>query len=412
MFNRLSILLLMCALMSGCNVANILKMRAANDDLLPNWPNQQTQTDLKTRYIGEKPYVYARVNGSRELLFMLDTGASMSYLFDTPATYGMELPKGFTMEVSGWGDGEDSVVYQSVLQSLSLGDVTFNNVNVAVTPISKSQYFARPEQAIFDGVLGHDILRHFSWTFDKQANQISISSKPYSPVGNENSVEFDTFFKKIRLNATIDFGNGQTTSQELIIDTGSRHYLKASASYVANNVELQGTTVTAADFGLSGKTVHQRTTVPSVTIGSQEFPWVKTNLIGPEDDEDENWIVGSALLNQFVTVIDYHDSKLHILPNESASFATRFNLLGLELRKLRNGEFILRYVSPDLEGSKHDFKEGDIITVIDGKQAADVSMDDWLEITATPGKHRLCVQRNELVCFDVLVEHVPGYSIP
>jgi len=412
MRHKLSILLLTCTLMSGCNVANIIKMRFANDDLQPVWPSQQTQTRLATRFIGEKPYVYARINGGKTLLFQLDTGASMSYLFDTPATQNLALPKGYSMEIGGWGNGQDSQVHQSVLESLSLGPVRFHNVNIALAPISKSQYFARPDQAIFDGVLGHDIMRHFSWTFDKQANQISISSQPYQPTGNENSVPFETFFKKISLTANIDFGDGQKISQDLIIDTGSRHYIKASASYVANHIDLQGATVTSADFGLSGKAVHQRTSVPFVTIGAQQFAWVKTNLIGIDDDEDENWIVGSALLNQFVTVLDYHQSKLHILPNKSRTFRSRYNLLGLELRKLRGGEFILRYVSPDFAGAKHDLKAGDIVIEIDGKAAAEWSFEDWLSITATPGQHRLCVQRAQPVCFDMLAEHIPGYSIP
>lgn len=401
---------IICLSLSGCNVANILKMRYANDDLQANWPKEQQQILLTPLFEGNKSFIYATVNGVENFRFMLDTGASMTYLFDTPKARKLNLTKGYTIKMGGWGEENDSEVYQTKLQSLHLEGVKFNDVNIAYLPTSKTRYFARPDQATFDGVIGHDIMRHFSWIFDKQTNQISISRVPYQTNGLENSVPFETFFKKISIEADIDFGNGQRAKQELLIDTGSRHYMKMSASYVANNVELSGKTITSADFGLSGKVIHQRTTIPSMTIGNQQFNKVRANLIGIDDDEDENWIVGNALLNQFVTIIDYHTSTLHILPNEQRPFKSRYNLLGLELRKLTTGEFIVRYVSPNMASASKDIQEGDLIMSINDKDSPDLSLDDWLTISNIIGTHTLCRMRNTLRCFDVESKHIKGYS--
>ena len=59
--------------------------------------------------------------------------------------------------------------------------------------------------------------------------------------------------------------------------------------------------------------------MPKVRLGGLDFFNVKTNLIGDLDgDGDDWWIVGSALLSQFKTVIDYHSSNLHIIPYEES----------------------------------------------------------------------------------------------
>ena len=44
--------------------------------------SEQTRVELDAVYAGEKPYIYANVNGQK-LLFLLDTGARFLILMDT-----------------------------------------------------------------------------------------------------------------------------------------------------------------------------------------------------------------------------------------------------------------------------------------------------------------------------------------
>lgn len=416
------LLLTLCAALSGCNLVNIIKMRYANDDVMPQWLTQNSHSNVHAYYEGNKPYIIATINGVDGFRFMIDTGASMTYLIDTPKVSALALRKGFSFEMGGWGDEEDSTIYQSEITTLEFGKVMFKSVNVALLPVSRSKYFLHPEEAIFDGVIGHDVLHHFSWTFDKTNNFISISREPYVTTGNEDSIPFDTFLSKISIPVRVDFGGNQQTTTDFIIDTGSRHYAKISASYVANNIELTRKTVTAADFGLSGKTVHQRTTLPSMTIGSQKLLNVKTGLIGPDDDEDENWVIGSALLNQFVTVLDYHTQTLHIQTDATFQFQSKYNLLGLELRKMSNGQFIVRHIFNNLPASTVGVTEGDWITAINGLSSESLSLEQWLDISTTPDTHQICRARklpndnsemktqDRIQCFEIESHHIKGYS--
>ena len=409
---KLASLLLLLTVVTGCNLANMLKMRFANDELVPAWPEQLTKVNLPSFYLGEKPYVEVAINGVTGFRMLIDTGASITYLSDTQRVKNLNLMRGYDLTAKGWGDQGGTPIYQSEVQSLDLQGVAFNNVNVAVMIASSSPYFLRPDEDIFDGVLGHDILRHFTWTFDKVNNQISISSKPYSPLAEDIAVPFDIFMSKLEIEGRFDMGNGHQVEQSLLIDTGSRHYLKLSQTYIDNHdIAIPGSSVTSADFGLSGRALHQRVTLPGFNMAGLQFNNVKTNLIVTED-EDELWIVGSALLNQFVSVIDYQSETMYLRPYKNMTFQTRYNLLGLELRKIRSGEFVVRFVMPDMAAAKADFNVGDLITAINGKPSQHISLDEWLSLSDKPGEYEICRQRENIACIKVRSKHIEGYSRP
>ena len=414
------VLIITCTLLSlvGCGFTNMLRIRNANDNIVPIWTGNQTQTDLTTHYIGVKPYVEVSINGIDGFKFLLDTGATFSILSDSKKVKMLNLEKGYSLPISGWGDEGSSTAYQSKAKTVSLNGVDFNDVTFAYIPLSGTKYFLDKEELIYDGVLGHDFLHHFTWTFDKQQNKISISAKPYKVIDAENrkvtSLSFDTFLSKISVKSEIDFGKNQVIKQDLIIDTGSRHYVKVDAAYIHNeNIELPSQQVTAADFGLSGKTVHSRVTAPKVRFNDLTFKNVKINVIGNTDgdgDGDDWWVVGSALLSQFKTVIDYHSSKIHIIPYEDSIYESSYNLLGLELRKLNNDHFIVRYVFPQMPSQAFDLKVGDMISKIDGIQAKEISLENWLSITNEAGPHSICRVREQEECFTIVSKEIKGYS--
>ncbi|MGX5201907.1 aspartyl protease family protein [Aliikangiella sp. IMCC44632] len=408
-------LLIFAIVLSGCNFTNTVRMKNANDHLVPHWQENTTEVTLQARYIGEKPYIQVAINGQSGFLFMIDTGASMSYLFDTPKVKALKVKKGYQLKVGGWGDEEDSPVYQTQVKQIGLSQVAFFDVNFAFLPVTKSLYFLREDEAIYDGVLGHDILKHFSWLFDKVDNKIVISSLPYQRLGQETSIEFDTFFSKISIEGQLDFGNSQPIALDFIIDTGSRHYLKVAESLFIdadfsdisrkNNINR----ITAADFGLSGRTVHKRIRLSQLSFSGLSLSNVKTNLIGG-DFEDDNGVIGSALLNQFRFIIDYHSDQIHLIKRPNTAYQTRYNLLGLELRKIRSGEFVVRYIFPDIKNTAVDIKEGDLITKINNKSTQVISQEDWLKLTSQAGTYSICRLRDNETCFTLESKTIEGYS--
>ena len=295
---------------SGCSVINVLKLRSANDDITPAWQSQDSQFPIKTDYIGEKTFIYGSINGVKGFKFMIDTGASFTVLFDTPKIQSLDLPKGYELKIGGWGDEDASLSHQTTMQTLRFGNLSVSDFQGAYIQASKTPYFARSEELIYDGVIGHDLLRHFVWTFDKSANQVTVSNKAFTASKGSYAIPFDVFMSKPSVEAEVDFGNGHIAKSDIIIDTGSRHYLKLSAQYpIGNDILLPEAKITSADFGLSGKAEHKRVTLPALRLGNLTLKNVKTNLI-ENVDEDDFWVIGNGIFNQFVTTIDYHQETM------------------------------------------------------------------------------------------------------
>lgn len=394
---------------TGCDTLNSLRMLQINSNVEPVI-NSPQPVSLKARFIGEKPYIYATVN-NEELLFLIDTGASFLILFDTPKVKELNLPEGFTLSLSGWGEEEGTKAYQTDVDSLDMAGVQFNGMKAAYIPISTSPYFLREDEAFVDGVIGHDMMKHFVWQFDKSKKQIIVSQSPYQAGKNTESFNLDTFLSKISIEGELSFNDTDSAAGEFIIDTGSRHYLKISSQFTQNrNITIDSAKIIAADFGLSGKVEHERVTLPELKLGSLKIPNIKTNLIpSKDDDEDDFWVIGNALLNQYKTVIDYPSDKMYLEPQQQISVS--YNLLGLELRKIRSGEFVIRYVSPSFPVSDYDLKAGDLVTKLDGIPTTELSMSEVLAISASPGIKQVCVER-EAKCFNIPIQHIEGYSTP
>ncbi len=403
-----AILVFITIFVSGCSVVNSLRMMNANDDIEAVWPEMVSEQNLQATYIGEKPYIHAIVNGNTELLFLIDTGASFTILFDTPKVQGLTKEKGFDLEVGGWGEGENSKAYQSEIQSLALAGVKFEHVKVAYIPISTSAYYSRADEAIFDGVIGHDLLRHFSWTLDKKSGVITISANSPEIKQGDAVMPVSTFLGKLSIPVKIAFNSEYQVERELLIDTGSRHYLKMSTAYLnKNDIEISSTNVTAADFGLNGMAEHQRITLPEVSFDHLRINGVKTNLI-PSDDEDDWWIIGSALMNQFITIIDYPSNRFIIRPYPNASFSSRYNLSGLELRKLQNGNFVVRYVSSKLPAALAGIEVGNEVASINKIESSSLTEEQWLQLNADPQPIEICLINS--VCKQFKTKHIQGYS--
>lgn len=400
-------------LQTGCEMANRVRLRYANDAIVPVWPQHRTEQQFQALYIGEKPYIRIQVQTAdqqqAELLMLIDTGASVSLLFDSHKVQQLNLPKGYLLPLGGWGDGQDSQAWQTEVAALQLGDVQFADVSLAYLPVAQSPYFLRPDELVYDGVLGHDILRHFSWTFNPQQQLITASLLPYQPTSEDIQLELRESFSKISVPVTLRFNRQQQLTQEVMLDTGSRHYLKLNSALLDNeDIRLPAQQITAADFGLSGRVVHQRVSVPQLQLGSLALGPLPANVI-PSDDEDDWNIIGSALLNQHVSTIDYHSMRLYLRPVPGAPFRALYNLAGLEMRKLQNGNFVIRYLFPDLPAAKTSLKEGDIIQRINGKSAVNYSEDDWLLLNNQPQQLELCTAQ---LCAGFHTKQIAGYSVP
>ena len=407
MIFRAAVLLAVLSL-SGCSFVNTVRMMYANDDLAPVWQGEQSEQVFEAVYLGDKPYINVSLNGE-QLLFLIDTGASFSMLFDTAKGKKLADNKGYDIAIAGWGQQGSTPAYQTTIKKLSLGDVWFENVKLAFIPLATTNYYLSEQEAVFDGVIGHDLLHHFAWTFDRKRKHITASRHSVDIGPGDNALPMAVSFKKPGIPVSVAFNDKQVFDREVVIDTGSRHYFKFSRAFVREHNITFPASIRAADFGMSGRVEHDRVSLGGLAIGNEYLAQVKANII-PSDDEDDYWVIGSALMNQFVTVIDYHSSKFVLRPYEDSSYASRFNLSGIELRKLQSGRFIVRYISPDFDAANTSLAVGDEIRSIKGIEAREISESQWLDWVSDARTLELCIYKKQ--CLNIDLKHIEGYTVP
>ena len=147
--------------------------------------------------------------------------------------------------------------------------------------------------------------------------------------------------------------------------------------------------------------------VSSIPIMIFGFFLIKTNLIENVDEEDY-WVIGNGIFNQFETTVDYFSETLYLTPISNHKMTIRYNLMGLEVRKLLSGEFLVRYVMPNLPGEGAGIKAGDVITHLNTIPTKKISKDEWLTYSTHPATYTLCLEHK--ACVELTSQHIPGYS--
>lgn len=393
------LVLLVLAQLAGCGAANNLRLRQANDNLTMQWTVPAPTAQLQAEFSGYRPFIRVRVNAQTELSLLVDSGAAFSVLWDTAAVRRLQLKRGYPLAVGGFGTAADSAAYQSVLSSLEVGPARFSEVQVALVPRAGTGYFLQPDEAVFDGVMGYDLMRHFSWEFDRLHGRIQLSSLPYVPKPTELMQPFEINWRKVVVKSQIQLNSTVRLAQDLLLDTGSRHFLKINALYLQQRqLRLDGPLRDGADFGLSGRHANQRGEIINLQLGSQHLAPVPVNLM-PADDADDWWVLGSGVLMQHRLVLDYLSAQWLIQPQHAAPYQARSNLTGLELRKLSSGFFIVRdNLNPQLQGW---LAPGDQLVQIAGLAATAVDEWRWIELSSTAGSLQLCKAASRPDCRDI-----------
>ena len=389
-FKLLFIVLIVGFGSSGCGVINKVRLMNANNDLEPVWMEGRDIATPNADYVYAKPYIFASIDGVHNLKLLIDTGSSISMLFDTEKVKGLQLPKGYELEVGGYGGHQNTAAYQTQVSQLKIDALTFNNVHFGYIPLTKTKFFLRPDQAGFDGVIGNDILRGLVWHFDRDSMHVSIHKTLPSAL-HEKAItwtDFDTFFGKISFPVKITF-NDHTLERDIILDTGSRYHMSINDGYFDDDKAFPTPYFESAGYSLSGMALHHKANVPAVEINELKITNILTNII--QEDEDDFWTLGSALLSQYEIIVDYPARKLGFVTRKGQTFKNQYNLLGLELRKLQNGNFVAVYISPDLPASDLGFQIGDEVTQINNTPASSISVDSWLEMVSVEGEFELCV---------------------
>lgn len=346
--------------------------------------------------------IQVKVNNSRPLSFVLDTG-------DKFAIIDLERAKelGLTLqgEISAAGAGSERPTGAFVRNSTFTvpGLAGFSQpVNIAL-PV---RHLAPRMGQDFDGILGSEFIKEFVLELDYQARVIKLHDKDkFNYTGNGESIP-------IKLNgAGHPIIDGEVTpvgsdpvKGSFVLDIGSSAALILYSPFVIAH-HLIGPnlkTIKAIGVGGAGGASSGRIgRVSELRIGSFKI----SNLTTMFSEDKEGALassavlgnIGAQILNKFRLLLDYSHDRIILEPNSTfpEAFERAFSGLAMVAEGKDYRTFRITDLLDNAPAAEAGLQKNDIITAIDGKPAAELTLSKLNEMFERPGSYKLTVRRGD-----------------
>jgi Aspartyl protease/PDZ domain len=301
-----------------------------------------------------------RVNGSKPLWFILDSGANTCLLAKTLAT---ELGIKPREESQGTGASAGSVQYWKLAEqdvSFTTESVAFSCPHLGAVDLSNQMPLLGHE---VDGILGTDFFRRFVVEIDYDAQIVRLyGPSTFRYAGHGDSLPL-TFERRLPyVTATIAVLSQSPQRRTLLVDTGSEDAVDDSVILLsaAPRQDVVG------GIGL-GQPYH-------VTLGRSETVQIGRFVLRDVPGVAPGVaLIGGEVWRRFTVIFELTQQRLILEPNRHLSDGfLAFDPSGLTLRLIPDrGDLLVDEVYPETPAAAADVQAGDIITAVDGVPAAD-----------------------------------------
>ena len=351
-------------------------------------------------YGGRLIYLHVRLNASRPLWFILDTGASSGSFLNLKWVKPLGLQLQDKQVVSEPGGDVEMGSIKGV--SLSLSGVDLFNQKLVTAPLSSLEpYVGRP----IDGILGHDFINQFVVEInyaDKVINLYDPQTYHYSGSGEVIPVTIEKNMPFVQLEL---MQPGRASARaKLELDTGSFEAIGLNASFVkqANLIPSAQKTLVERGVAIGGETKGYRTRIKGLRIGryliSNPAISVTTDTGGYEGETKAAGVLGGEILRRFKTILDYHHRQIILEKNSHFIEPYEYDMSGMML--IAEGPdfkvFKVHQILGNSPAAEADLREGDIITSINGQPTAKFSLVQVIQMFRQKGRsYSLNVKRGE-----------------
>ncbi|HEX7955714.1 MAG TPA: aspartyl protease family protein, partial [Pyrinomonadaceae bacterium] len=343
-------------------------------------------------------FLRARVNGSRPLWFMLDTGASGS-LMDSARARRLGLKYLEKAKLTGMGGTAEGGYYGGA--NLKLPGVEVFDQKVFTLPLSFMR--ARVGRQV-DGVIGYDLFRLFVVEVDYDARTLSLHDpRTYEYKGDGEVVPFALRNNTPYTTARLELAGHGAFEGKFEIDTGADGLLSINAPFAAKHrlaERLSSKSGTQTGAGAGGETPYFAARVASVALGRFRFEdaivTVSGDTKGSGADAGSDGQLGGDFFRRFRVVFDYARSRMILEPNRHLDEPFESDMSGLDIvaegPDLRT--FTVNAVTPGSPAAEAGLREEDAILAVDGRPARDFDLDRLAGHFTTAGKeHELTIRR-------------------
>jgi hypothetical protein len=359
--------------------------------------------------------VQGRVNGSKPLWFMLDTGAEATIVNKGRlAELGLQ-PFG-TASISGGGNSTEFAFAD--VGRLEIGGATLLNQRDGVIDLAGlERIYGMP----MGGLLGYDFFSRFVVRVNYDTKTIDLlepSPRAYRSSGTR--IPFIIEGGQPHIPSKISVPTVPPIDADLIVDAGAADTVNLTAPFVKANrlLELARKTPAPGPNTLAGSEkeffaqASVRGKLQSVSLGPFELKDIPSNLMvntkGAYASNSFSGVIGEGVLHRFNTIYDYSKNVMVLVPNAEfdkpfpprKTFGATFLSGGPDYTV-----FTVTGVRKDSPAESVGLKKDDVVVAIDEAAAGTLRLADVRKQLSEDGAHhRLKVQRgDETITIDATV---------
>jgi hypothetical protein len=353
--------------------------------------------ELATRHIMLKVKV-----GDAPLSFVLDTG-------DKYAVINLERAKQLGLKLEGQvhvgGAGPETQVGAFVRESSFTipGLAGFSQPLNLALPIGG---MASRLGQDFDGIIGSEFIKEFVVEVDYQARVIKLHDRDkfvYSGPGQSIAVHVNSAGHPI-LEAEVTPMGGEPVKGKFVLDIGSGAALALHSPFVTERGLLHPNLKTIKVMGMGGaggKVTGRIGRVSELKIGNFKINAPITmfaeDKAGALANTELLGNIGMQIASKFRLFLDYKRDRIIFEPNDSfpKPYDRAYAGIALQAEAPNYRTFRIDDILENSPASEVGLQKNDVITEVNGKPAASLTLSSLNEMLERPVTHKLTIQRGE-----------------
>jgi len=336
-----------------------------------------------------------RVNRSKPLHFIFDTGASISVI-DPQSANALRLRAKGKLELEATGGSVQSGLIGPV--SLSIAGVTVFNQTLATVDLD---VVAPIFGFKIDGIIGHDFINNFVVEIDYAAEVMNFyETQNYKYSGGGESIPIELIEKTPFARGRIILQGREPIEGKFEVDTGSNRVLNLNTPFVNKHKMLETLTNQAQSklVGAGGSSAAVKARVPAVELGSLV---IKNSLVvfaqgteGNEGSTESDGELGGAFFREFKTILNYSRSQMILERNQNTPAIRDLSGLELVAEPPRFTTYVVNDVAENSPAAAAGVQEEDTIIAVDGRPTARLTLRELRRLFTQSGERVVSIKRD------------------
>jgi PDZ domain/Aspartyl protease len=326
--------------------------------------------------------VEASINGRGPFPFIFDTGAQDALTPETVAALGLKTEGAGTLQDSG---SHSVSITSTRVAAIRLGGLEMTDQPFFVVPLPR--YLTdRGNRAPLAGFIGYELLARFAVRLDYDKRSLTLT--PDSDFRHDGEGVHVPLLFRDKTPAVSAAADG--IAGFFLIDTGSIGALTLRREYVEDH-DLEARHPSALGIksvGAAGSfdTILSRLDTFDVAESRIDRPATRFPSTATEGlpFADIAGSIGYEILRQFTITFDYGRGELWFERSSAFGARTGQGGAGFQAVKIGGAGFGVITVLPDAAASAAGLQVGDVITEVDGRSTASMSMSELAELLRQP----------------------------